>query len=72
MAGEDLCPNCGRSIGTPSMFHGGGTTGTTMHTHRHCPNCNRPLIWFKDSDAFPERWLIDEDKERQQRRGLDP
>jgi hypothetical protein len=54
------------------MFHGGGTTGTPMHTHRHCPNCNRLLIWFKDAEAFPERWLIDEDEERQKGRGLVP
>jgi endogenous inhibitor of DNA gyrase (YacG/DUF329 family) len=69
MAGEDLCPNCGRQIGTPSAFH--GDAAMTMHTHRHCPNCNRLLIWFKDSDAFPERWLLDENEEQQRRRSED-
>jgi predicted RNA-binding Zn-ribbon protein involved in translation (DUF1610 family) len=67
MAAED-CPNCGEHIGTPRMFHGGGTTGRAMHTHRECPNCHRLLIWFSDSEALPPGWRIDEDEERQRER----
>lgn len=66
MAGEDLCPNCGRQIDTPGMFH--GSDSMTMHTRRHCPNCNRLLIWFHGSDEFPERWLLDENEEQRRQR----
>jgi hypothetical protein len=38
----------------------------TMHHERACPNCGRRLIWFHDSEEFPERWLFDEDWERRQ------
>jgi DNA-directed RNA polymerase subunit RPC12/RpoP len=64
MAGEDLCPGCGNSIGVPQAFH--GTDSMTMHTHRQCPRCGRRLIWFKDGQGLPERWLFDEDWERRE------
>lgn len=67
-APNEACPSCGEDIGTPGMFHGGGTTGMTMHTHRECSNCHRLLIWFKDGQELPEGWMIDEDAERQKRR----
>lgn len=38
----------------------------TMHTHRKCPKCGRRLIWLKDGEELPERWLFDEDWERRE------
>lgn len=52
---------------TPYMFHGGGTTGMTMHTHRECTGCHRPLIWFAEG-PLATGWRIDETEERRQRR----
>jgi len=65
MAVED-CPNCGHYIGTPGMFHGGGTSAMRMHTHRECPGCKRPLIWFNEGELAGE-WRIDDAEERQRR-----
>lgn len=62
------CPECGEHVGIPGVFHGGGTSGMTMHTHRECPGCTRPLIWFKDGQELPEGWMIDADEERQRKR----
>lgn len=70
MAERESCPNCGRFIGAPGMFHGGGSTGMTMHTHRECEGCGKPLIWFHEGDELPERWMIDEAEERRKR--VDP
>jgi endogenous inhibitor of DNA gyrase (YacG/DUF329 family) len=67
-APNDNCPNCGEHIGTPGMFHGDGTSGMAMHTHRECENCGRPLIWFSDSEALPPGWRIDDAEERQRKR----
>lgn len=62
------CPDCGTHIGTPSGFHGGGTTGTTMHTHRDCPGCGRPLIWFNDETReLKPGWRVDDAEERRQK-----
>jgi endogenous inhibitor of DNA gyrase (YacG/DUF329 family) len=49
---DENCPNCGHNIGIPGAFHGSPTM--TMHTHRECPNCKRPPIWFKDGQEMPE------------------
>jgi len=66
-APNEDCPNCGKRIGIPGMFHGGGTSGMTMHTHRECPGCSRLLIWFRDG-VLATGWRIDEDEERQRKR----
>jgi hypothetical protein len=66
-APNESCPDCGNQIGTPGIFHGGGTSGMAMHTHRECDGCGRPLIWFSDSDAFPPGWRIDDAEERQRK-----
>jgi hypothetical protein len=34
MEQKEACPNCGESISGPGAFHGGGSTGMTMHAHR--------------------------------------
>jgi hypothetical protein len=60
---NEACPDCSTAMDTPGMFHGGGTTGTTMHTHRECPGCHRPLIWFADG-PLATGWHIEETEER--------
>lgn len=62
------CPDCGQEIEAPGMFHGRGSDGRAMHTHRECPNCHRLLIWFNDSDALAPGWRIDQDEERRRER----
>lgn len=56
------CPNCGTFVDLPGGFH--GTPSMTPHSHRDCPDCARPLIWFKDAQALPEGWMVDEVEER--------
>lgn len=65
MKPED-CPNCEHRIGIPGMFHAAGNM--TMHTHRTCPGCKRPLIWFNTDTEIGNHWMIDEQEERRQRR----
>lgn len=67
---NENCPNCGKHIGAPLGFH--GTDSMTMHTHRECPGCSRPLIWFKDGQELPEGWMLDEAEERQRKRRAEP
>jgi endogenous inhibitor of DNA gyrase (YacG/DUF329 family) len=63
---NEVCPNCSTPIETPHAFHGG--EGETMHTHRECPTCGRPLIWFNDSEDLAFGWRIDEAEERRRAR----
>lgn len=48
------------------MFHAAGNM--TMHTHRLCPGCELPLIWFNTDTEIGNHWMIDEQEERRQRR----
>lgn len=63
---SEACPDCSTPIETPGIFHGGGTSRMTMHTHRECPGCRRPLIWFAEG-ALATGWRIDETEERRRR-----
>jgi predicted RNA-binding Zn-ribbon protein involved in translation (DUF1610 family) len=58
---EPTCPNCGESMVTPSMFHGG--MNQSSHTHRECPGCGQLLIWFAEG-KLAGKWMIDETEER--------
>jgi hypothetical protein len=51
--------------GNARHVHGGGSTGMAMHTHRECPGCQRPLIWFAEGE-LATGWRIDETEERRQ------